>query len=201
MSRKIYTKKESLNNTWKIIGMAIFTTLILVIGNFSWKNGIIYLTYLIMLGLGIWQTTDALKWRKRHQTCVETQMPQKGWIVGCVSETIYHYRGRGRRYIEYVYYLDVETYLPGLTELVTIRSDAYTWPVYQALSSPEVDVYYSDTEGGYTLDGFQYKIDRSEPDILPESLRKSLPDKMVDIWVTSILFTLLVITVLYRYYY
>ena len=44
------------------------------------------------------------------------------------------------------------------------------WQTTEALSSPEVDVYYSDTEAGYTLDGFQYKADSNEPDILPESL-------------------------------
>lgn len=195
MSKEIYTKKESLQNTWKIVGLAVYLCAFLLIGSFSWKNGIIYLAYGVLLGLGIWQTMEALRWRKKHQMCVETQVPQKGWIVDCVSETISHYRGRGLRYEEVLYYLMVEMYLPGLAEPVTIRSDAYTWPVYQNLASADVNVYPSDTDAGYTLDGFQYKSDKSQPDILPSSLRKSLPEKKIDIWTAAFLITVLVISV------
>ena len=199
MSKKIYTKKESLQNTWKIVGLAVYLCAFLLIGSFSWKNGIIYLAYGVLLGLGIWQTMEALRWRKRHQMCVETQVPQKGWIVDCVSETVSHYRGKGLRYEEYLYYLVVEMYLPGLTEPVTIRSDAYTWPVYQALSSADVNVYSSETEEGYTLDGFHYKTHKSDQDILPQSLRKTLPYRKIDIKVAALLFTIMVIVILERF--
>jgi len=92
----------------------------------------------------------------------------------------------------YEYYLVVEIYPQGSESPVTIKSDAYTWPVYQALSSPEVDVYTSDTESGYILDGFQYKTDKNEPDILPESVWKSLPAPDVDpgVWFIVALFAL-----------
>lgn len=92
----------------------------------------------------------------------------------------------------YLYYLVVEFYPQGSETPVTIRSDAYTWPVYQALSSPEVDVYKSDTESGYTLDGFQYKTDKNQPDILPESVWKALPAPDVDsgVWLIVALFAL-----------
>ena len=200
MGRKIYTKKESLQNTWKIVGLAVYLCAFLLIGSFSWKNGIIYLAYGVLLGLGIWQTMEALRWRKAHQRCVETQVPQKGWIVDCVSETITHYRGRGLRYKEHLYYLVVEMYLSGLTEPVTIRSDAYTWPVYQSLASADVNVYSSETEAGYTLDGFHYKSHESEQDILPQTLRKTLPEKEIDIEVVAILLVVMVLVILQRFY-
>ncbi len=65
-------------------------------------------------------------------------------------------------------------------------------PVYRALSSPEVDVYKSDTESGYILDGFQYKTDKNAPDILPESVWKSLPAPDVDsgVWILVGVFAL-----------
>ena len=90
-------------------------------------------------------------------------------------------------------------YIQGLSTPVTVQSDAYPWPVYQALSSPDVDVYYSDTESGYTLDAFQYKFDKGEPDILPESLRKSLPSKEIEGWFFLVIFLLLLLTVRNRY--
>ena len=145
-----------------------------------------------------WQTVEAMQWRKKHQMCMETQTPQKGWIVDCDCEEIIHRTSRGS-YTEYRYYLIVEIYPQGLSTPVDIRSDAYAWPVYQALSSPEVDVYYSDTEAGYTLDGFQYKNDYSEPDILPESLRKSLSSKSVENVIFCIILFLLLLTVRYKY--
>ena len=195
MDKKIYTKKESFRNTWMIIGLGILLLVLLWLWSVQWKNGVVFLVYGVLLGVGIWQTMESLKWRKKHQMCVETQVPQKGWIVDCVSETVMHHRGRGQRYEEYLYYLVVEMYLPGLTDPVTIRSDAYTWPVYQNLASADVNVYPSDTDAGYTLDGFQYKSDKSQPDILPSSLRKSLPEKKIDIWTAAFLITVLVISV------
>ena len=146
----------------------------------------------------IWQTVEALQWRKRHRMCMETQSPRKGRIIDCDCEEIIHRTARGS-FTEYRYYLVVEIYPQGLSIPMDIRSDAYTWPVYQVLSSPEVDVYYSDTEAGYTLDGFQYKSDKSEPDILPESLRKSLPGSGVGSVVFCIVLFLLLLTVRYKY--
>ena len=200
MQKKIYTKKESLRNTWTIVGVGILLLLLLWLWSVHWKNGVIFLAYGVLLGLGIWQTMESMKWRKKHQHCMETQIPNKGWIVDCVSETVIHRRGRGRRYEEYLYHLIVEMYLPGSAEPVIIRSDAYTWPVYQALASADVNVYPLDTESGYILDGFRYKSDENQPDILPTSLRKSLPKKNIDIWTVAFLVTVLVISVTNKFF-
>ena len=198
MRRKIYTKKESLKNTWVILGISVVFSLYFLFNSRYWENGMTYLALLIGAGCMIWQTVEALQWRKKHQMCMETQTPRKGWIVDCDCEVIRH-RSPRASYTEYRYYLIVEIYPQGLSTPMDIRSDAYTWPVYQALSSPEVDVYYSDTEAGYTLDGFQYKADNSEPDILPESLRKSLPGRGVGTVIFCIVLLVLLLTVRYKY--
>ena len=198
MRRKIYTKKESLQIIWSLFGMGILWGVFLLLGGYELRNGAVYLGYLILFFVGIGQAMEAMQWRKRHQECMVTQTPQKGQIVDCICETIYHRRVRGS-YTEYHYYLIVELYVQGLIMPIRIQSDAYPWPVYQTLSSPEVDVYYSDTDSGYTLDGFQYKTDKSEPDILPESLRNSLPSKGVESWVIIIIFLLLLLTVRGKY--
>jgi hypothetical protein len=198
MRRKIYTKKESILFEPDILGLIVVVFFCAVMTNVDQNNGVFYLMYLILIGLWIWKTVEALHSRKKHKKCVETQIPQKGQIVDCICETIYHRRARGS-YTEYRYYLIVEMYIQGLSTPVTVQSDAYPWPVYQALSSPEVDVYYSDTESGYTLDAFQYKSDKSESDILPELLRKSLPSKGIESWFIVIIFLLMLLTVRYRY--
>ncbi|MBR6526497.1 MAG: hypothetical protein IKT45_00955 [Lachnospiraceae bacterium] len=198
MVRKIYTKKESLQKVSQLIVLTIAAVLYHVLGFQGMVDGVFYLMYLVLGGLGIWQLVEALRWRKKHRICLETQTPQKGWIVDCIGETIYHRTIRSG-YTEYRYYLLVDIYVKGLSTPITIQSDAYPRPVYQDLSSPEVDVYESDTEAGYTLDGFQYKYSADEPDILPESLRKQLPIKELDSWVFLVAFILLLLTVANKY--
>lgn len=181
MRRKIYTRKESLKITWVILGVIVWLCALGWVAPFFWKETKMYVAVLILTGWGILHMAQALKRRKKHQMCVATQTPQKGRIVDCIGETktrwVIHLNGLAT---EYLYYLVVEMYPQGQATPVSIRSDAYTWPVYQELASTEVDIYESDTESGYTLDGFQYKSDKTEPDILPESLRKSLPGSDYD---------------------
>lgn len=198
MVRKIYTKKESLEKVSEIMALFVAAVLYHVLGFRGVVDGAFYLAYLILGSLGIWQLIKALRCRRKHRLCMESQTPQKGWIVDCIGEAIYHPTLRGG-YTVYRYYLLVDIHVKGLNTPITIQSDAYPRPVYQSLSSPEVDVYVSDTESGYTLDGFQYKYDSDEPDILSESLRKSLPIKELNSWVFLAAFVLLLLTVANKY--
>jgi len=194
MHRKIYTRKESFRITWVILaGLVLLCVFGGLLPSF-WESGMLYLGLLSFLVWGTWQTAETMKWRKKHRMCMATQSPQRGRIVDCVCETTTRFNRRVPS-TEYLYYLVVEIGSNGLSIPATIRSDAYTWPVYQALTSPEVDVYDSDTESGYTLDGFQYKSDKNAPDILPESLRNSLPGRDVDAgaWVVAAFFGLLIL--------
>jgi len=196
MSKTIYTKKESFGITWEKLGILGILAVICVVGRglpLSWRMIVTYVVLLVFvtyLMWEIWQTREMLQRRKKHRLCLTTQTPQKGRIVDCVGKKNFWVL-RGFR-MAYEYYLVVEIYPQGSESPVTIKSDAYTWPVYQALSSPEVDVYTSDTESGYILDGFQYKTDKNEPDILPESVWKSLPAPDVDpgVWFIVALFAL-----------
>ena len=61
MDKKIYTKKESLRNTWMIIGLAILLLVLLWLWSVHWKNGVVFLVYGVLLGVGIWQTMESLK--------------------------------------------------------------------------------------------------------------------------------------------
>ena len=181
MNKKIYTKKESFGVTWEKLGILALLCFCGFFYPFSWKKIVIcvlLLVFIVYLAWELWQTREMLQRRKKHQMCLATQTPQKGRIVDCVgTKNFWVLRGFN---MAYQYYLVVELYPQGSETPVTIRSDAYTWPVYRALSSPEVDVYTSDTESGYTLDGFQYKTDKNAPDILPEAVWKALPAPDVD---------------------
>ena len=191
MNKTLYTKKESFGVTWEKLGILALLCMAAFLYPSSWRKTVSVLFLLIFLGClawELWQTREVLQRRKKHQMCLTTQTPQKGRIVDCVgTKNFWILRGLN---MAYQYYLVVEICPQGSEAPVTIRSDAYTWPVYRALSSAEVDVYTSDTESGYTLDGFQYKTDKSEPDILPESVWKALPAPDVDpgAWIIVALF-------------
>ena len=76
---------------------------------------------------------------------------------------------KGRTYDEYEYTLIIEVYDDMSYAPIQIRSDVYSWTVYEVLASPEVDVYPDDSGWHYTIDGFQYKEHRSDAGIFQEN--------------------------------
>ena len=50
MRRKIYTKKESLKNTWLILGICVVLCMYFLFDSRFWENGMTYLG--LLLGVG-----------------------------------------------------------------------------------------------------------------------------------------------------
>lgn len=174
---KIYTKKEDLGNISKLIALLLaWCGAFLVANDGSRQTWLSCAAGVCIISIVIYfQARQGVRYRRNHRECVRQNTPYKGIIIDCKAEKKV-YRVRNGKNVEYSYYLIVSVQLPWDPYPVTIKSDAYTKPVYQLLASPKVDVYQSDTESGYTIDGFVYKRWANEPDILPETLRAELPD-------------------------
>ena len=95
--------------------------------------------------------------------------PKKGRIISYERQTQRKMNAKGRTYDEYEYTLIIEVYDDMSYAPIQIRSDVYSWPVYEVLASPEVDVYPDDSGWHYTIDGFQYKEHRSDAGIFQEN--------------------------------
>lgn len=110
----------------------------------------------------------AIYYRKLHRQAMN-RPPKKGRIISYERQMQRKMNAKGRTYDEYEYTLIIEVYDDMSYAPIQIRSDVYSWPVYEVLASPEVDVYPDDSGWHYTIDGFQYKEHRSDAGIFQEN--------------------------------
>ncbi len=178
--RKIYTKNESLGNIWFLIVFVILWYASLL-GNMAKNNfssigttSIFLVAGILPLGMLIQSTRKALYYRRLHRQCMN-RSPRKGKIISCVRGSYRETTSKGGSRRVYEYYLKIEVYDAETMIPTTIQSEAYSWPVYRVLSSPDVDVYTDETGWNYVIDGFHYKTSRKEPDIFVESAFDKAP--------------------------
>lgn len=201
LHRKIRTKKESLGGIPFLIVFVIlwYSSLLRpILSNGlsalgSWA--ILLLAGLLPLGMTVQNIRRVLYYRKLHRQCMN-QRPRRGRILSCVRGSYRERNSKGGSHIVYEYFLKIEVYDPDTMLTTEIQSEAYSWPVYRALASPEVDVYTDETGWHYVIDGFQYKTSKNDPDIFRESPFEREPGQNFQIFFRIIFFILVVVMIL-----
>lgn len=171
--RKIRTKQESTNGAETLILFCgvWFSNIIQQI----LRSGTLGVSMLVFAVAGLMPAVIAIRniekaiyYRKLHRQAMN-RPPKKGRIISYERQTQRKMNAKGRTYDEYEYTLIIEVYDDMSYAPIQIRSDVYSWPVYEVLASPEVDVYPDDSGWHYTIDGFQYKEHRSDAGIFQEN--------------------------------
>lgn len=202
MIRKIYTKQESFKNVSFLILFTLiwYTTLLSSLLNRTSSSNLSLLIFLLA-GLlpfitAVQNIKQTLYYRKLHRECMK-QRPQRGRITGCTCSSYQQRGSRGRTHTYYEYFLMVEVYDAQTLIPTTIKSEAYSWPVYKVLASPEVDVYTDESGWHYVIDGFRYKKSRREPDILDECAFDRAPVQSTQ-RVFSVLIVVIMVLMIFR---
>ncbi len=174
LKRRIHTKKESFGNIGFMLLFvvlwysALFRSFRGIDGNMPVTVVLFAVAGLLPLLTAVRSIKNALYYRRLHRQCM-AGIPRRGRIVGCSRQMCQSRGSRGRIHTYYEYFLDIEVYDPQTLAVSRIQSEAYAWPVYRVLASPEVEVYTDESGWHYVIDGFQYKKSGREPDILVES--------------------------------
>lgn len=171
--RKIRTKRESMDGalTMLLFFIVWFSSIIQdVLSSETPGTSILLLAVagIIPGALAFWEMQRAFYYRKLHRQAMN-QTPEKGRIVSYERQARKRTNSRGVVYDEYEYRLIIEIYDNISYTPRQIRSEPYSWPVYEVLASPEVDVYTDDSGWHYTIDGFQYKKHRKDEGIFKQS--------------------------------
>lgn len=199
--RRIYTKNESFGNLpYLIVFVALWYTISLrsiMKSGFSsvGVSAVLLLAGLLPLAAVIQNLRKAFYYRRLHRQCMN-RSPRKGKIVSCVRSSYRERRSKGGTRIVYEYFLKIDVYDPDTLMTTTIQSEAYSWPVYRALSSPDVDVYTDETGWHYVIDGFHYKTSRNEPDIFIESSFDREPGQNSQRFFGIVFFAIVIIMIL-----
>lgn len=174
--RKIRTKQESTNGAEILILFCgvWFSNIIQQI----LRSGTLGVSMLVFAVAGLMPAVIAIRniekaiyYRKLHRQAMN-RPPKKGRIISYERQMQRKMNAKGRTYDEYEYTLIIEVYDDMSYAPIQIRSDVYSWPVYEVLASPEVDVYPDDSGWHYTIDGFRYKKHRSDAGIFKEDAWK-----------------------------
>lgn len=114
------------------------------------------------------QIWSIMYYRKLHRQAMKNP-PQKGEIMS--YEICYFGEDNNEKkfYRRTEYRLIIELKDKSGDSLMEIKSEPYNWPIYRALSSPEVDVYADQNKWNYVVDGFHYKRRQSDPGIFLEN--------------------------------
>lgn len=174
MHRKIRTKDETASGAVYMILFVIIWYSNLLKGVFGGgvQNIRAVLPFLVAGLLPVytaWRLIHrAAYYRRLHRQYMQTS-PRKGRIVNCQKRYFQETAARGRTRTRAEYILIIEVYDSAAFQPVQIQSEAYAWPVYRVLASPEVDVYTDETGWHHVIDGFHYKERKSDPDIFKES--------------------------------
>lgn len=179
--RKIRTKRESMDGavTMLLFCAVWFSNIIQDILQSGTPRATILLFAVagIMPGvIAIQKMQKAFYYRKLHRQAMN-RMPEKGRIISYERQIQKRMNSKGRGYDEYEYILIIEIYDNISYAPKQIRSEAYSWPVYELLASPEVDVYTDDSGWHYTIDGFQYKKHRNDEGIFKQSAWEKGPER------------------------
>ena len=179
--RKIRTKQESTNGAETLILFCgvWFSNIIQQI----LRSGTLGVSMLVFAVAGLMPAVIAIRniekaiyYRKLHRQAMN-RPPKKGRIISYERQTQRKMNAKGRTYDEYEYTLIIEVYDDMSYAPIQIRSDVYSWPVYEVLASPEVDVYPDDSGWHYTIDGFQYKKHRSDAGIFQGNAWEKGPER------------------------
>lgn len=201
LHRKIRTKKESMESIpFLIIFVIIWYTVTLrpvIKTGFSsvGTSSIFLLAGLLPLGIVVQTIRRVCYYRRLHRQYMN-QRPRKGKIVSCVRGSYRERSSKGSSRIVYEYFLKIEVYDPDTMLTTEIQSEAYSWPVYRALSSPDVEVYTDETGWHHVIDGFQYKTSKNDPDIFIESSFDKEPGQNMQMLFRVIFFVIFVIVIL-----
>lgn len=180
--RKIRTKRESMDGviTLFLFCAAWFSNIIqdILYSGMSRASLLLFTAAgLIPAVITVQKIQKALYYRKLHRQAMNRR-PEKGKIISYERQIQKRTDFRGRVRNEYEYTLIIEIYDNVSYTPRQIRSEAYSWPVYEVLASPEVDVYTDDSGWHYTIDGFQYKNHRSDEGIFQQSAREREPGRI-----------------------
>lgn len=179
--RKIRTKQESTNGAGTLILFCgvWFSNIIQQILH-SGTPGASMLVFaaagLIPAFIAVRNIEKAVYYRRLHRQAMK-RPSKKGRIISYERQTQRKMNAKGRTYDEYEYTLIIEVYDDMSYAPIQIRSDVYSWPVYEVLASPEVDVYPDDSGWHYTVDGFRYKKHRSDAGIFQENAWEKGPER------------------------
>lgn len=126
--------------------------------------------------IAVQKIQKAFYYRKLHRQAMN-RSPEKGRIISYERQMQRKVTAKGRVHEEYEYRLVIEVYDNISYAPRQILSEPYSWPVYEVLGSPEVDVYTDDSGWHYVIDGFRYKNHRSDDGIFQQSAWEKGPEK------------------------
>ena len=181
MRRKIRTKQESMDGAGTLILFCLvwYSSLlqnILASGGLAPSLLVFLVAGMMPAVISVQKIQKAFYYRKLHRQAMN-RSPEKGRIISYERQMQRKVTAKGRVHEEYEYRLVIEIYDNISYAPRQILSEPYSWPVFEVLGSPEVDVYTDDSGWHYVIDGFQYKKPRSDDGIFEQSAWEKGPER------------------------
>lgn len=112
---------------------------------------------------------SAYSYRQQRREAIRLGNASPGRIINVIRKTESQGDGRNNRTYMHYYYLTVEIMNPETGIAMEFESSAYRIPVHRYLASPYVRVYTDETGWKHYIEGFQFKKNKHEPDILGDN--------------------------------
>ena len=159
--------------------------------------GLFLLAGLLPLFTTFKKIQNVLYYRSLHRQCMN-RPPRQGRIINCRKNTYREPTSRGRSRLVTEYTLMVEVGMDAELQPIQIESEPYSWPVYRVLAAPEVDVYTDPSGWHHVIDGWQYKTDRNDSGLFPETALDKAPVAYQDSPIFRILTILIMLAMLFN---
>lgn len=173
MRKKMITADEEISGVVPLICFCILwyvscAGMLFRAGDFSPASALFVIAGLLPVYMICQKFRRAFYYRGLRKKTIGAGRRCRGRIVNIVKRTETVAGNNQRTQMRRLYFLIVEITNPENGAVYQIESDAYSFPVDNYLSSPEVTVYTDDSGWKHYIEDFRIKTSKNEPGIFPE---------------------------------
>lgn len=168
--RKFRPVQEEITGVWFQTAFIIFWYLTILINILRSGFRMDYLIFIVAGLLPVYMVIQCARsayfYRRERREAIRLGNVRPGRIVNVVRKIETYEDSNRRRQYHHYYYLTVEIMNLDTGIANEFESQAYRLPVHRYLSSPYVQVYTDETGWKHYIEGFQFKENKHEPDII-----------------------------------